>query len=252
MELSEALDFLGEVPWRINTFILDIQKEIWERGGGMGSIPTRLDVPMIEEEDYYNILERDEAIKLKAMEFEEGPEKSKKYKKSKFLEQVKRINRTNSNLHSLRCDFQLKIGIAEDFREDRIYFPQQVDFRGRVYPIPPHLNHIGSDQCRSLLLFDKKMPLGPEGLNWLKIHLCNLFGENKIPLEERINWVDDRMESVRDSVEMPLDGLRFWLDAEDPFQVRNECRDRKEYRTDHKTSPFIPFYFYRLLLPAKR
>ena len=35
-----------------------------------------------------------------------------------------------------------------------------MDFRGRVYPIPPHLNHIGSDICRGLLLFSKGVRLG--------------------------------------------------------------------------------------------
>ena len=36
--------------------------------------------------------------------------------------------------------------------ETEIYFPMNVDFRGRVYPIPPHINHIGSDVCRGLLM----------------------------------------------------------------------------------------------------
>jgi DNA-directed RNA polymerase len=28
------------------------------------------------------------------------------------------------------------------------YFPHNLDFRGRAYPIPPHLNHMGSDMSR--------------------------------------------------------------------------------------------------------
>eukprot|EP00961_Rhodomonas_salina_P118328 1592539-Rhodomonas_salina.1 len=31
------------------------------------------------------------------------------------------------------------------------YFAHNLDFRGRAYPIPPHLNHLGSDICRGLL-----------------------------------------------------------------------------------------------------
>lgn len=44
-----------------------------------------------------------------------------------------------------------------------------MDFRGRVYPVPPHLTHIGSDMARSLLCFAKGEKLGPHGLDWLKV-----------------------------------------------------------------------------------
>lgn len=50
-----------------------------------------------------------------------------------------------------------------------------MDFRGRVYPCPPHLNHLGSDMARSLLCFAKGEPLGPNGLNWLKVNFDNLL-----------------------------------------------------------------------------
>lgn len=48
-----------------------------------------------------------------------------------------------------------------------------MDFRGRVYPCPPHLNHLGSDMARSLLCFAKGEPLGSNGLNWLKVSFEN-------------------------------------------------------------------------------
>jgi hypothetical protein len=54
-----------------------------------------------------------------------------------------------------------------------------LDFRGRAYPIPPHLSHIGDDLSRGLLLFGEAKPLGERGLRWLKIHLANLFGYDK-------------------------------------------------------------------------
>jgi len=53
-----------------------------------------------------------------------------------------------------------------------------MDFRGRVYPCPPHLNHLGSDMARSLLCFAKGKPLGSNGLNWLKVSLKILLINN--------------------------------------------------------------------------
>ena len=55
------------------------------------------------------------------------------------------------------------------FRKQIFWLPHNMDFRGRVYPCPPHLNHLGSDMARSLLCFAKGEPLGPNGLDWLKV-----------------------------------------------------------------------------------
>lgn len=41
------------------------------------------------------------------------------------------------------------------------------------------LIHLGSDVARSLIVFAKGLPLGPNGLDWLKIHLVNLTGLKK-------------------------------------------------------------------------
>lgn len=49
-----------------------------------------------------------------------------------------------------------------------------------AYPVPPNLNHLGSDLCRGMLAFAERKPLGPEGLDWLKIHLANLCGKDKV------------------------------------------------------------------------
>lgn len=65
------------------------------------------------------------------------------------------------------------------FENQTIYFPQYIDFRGRAYPLPVHLNHIGDDLCRGLLLFDEAKVLGERGLYWLKIQVANLYGKDK-------------------------------------------------------------------------
>ena len=62
--------------------------------------------------------------------------------------------------------------VAEKFKdEEAIYYPHNVDFRGRAYPMHPNLNHLGDDMCRALLLFRDSRPLGPEGLGWLYVQV---------------------------------------------------------------------------------
>lgn len=61
------------------------------------------------------------------------------------------------------------MNVAQEFRDHVIYFPYNMDFRGRTYPIPPNLNILGSDFSRGVLVFDEARPLGERGLYWLKV-----------------------------------------------------------------------------------
>lgn len=108
---------------------------------------------------------------------------------------------------------------------DTFYFPHNLDFRGRAYPLPPHLNHIGDDLSRGLLLFGESRPLGEEGLRWLKIHLAGLYGFDKASFPERVAWVEERLDKIRDSALNPLDGQRWWLHADDPWQFLASCME---------------------------
>ena len=58
---------------------------------------------------------------------------------------------------------------CRQFRDRVLWLPHTVDFRGRAYPCPPHLSHLGSDLSRSLLKFARGKPLGRSGLDWLKV-----------------------------------------------------------------------------------
>jgi len=136
-----------------------------------------------------------------------------------FKYKINRVNQNNGELHSLRCDLAIKLKIADKFKSDTLYFPHNIDFRGRAYPIPPNLSHLGNDLCRGIVLFDKAKPLGRDGLKWLKVHLANLCGFNKVSMDDRVAWTDEHLDLIRDSVNQPLDGRRWWIDQESPFQV---------------------------------
>ena len=62
--------------------------------------------------------------------------------------------------------------VAREFAEEEaFYFPHSLDFRGRAYPMHPHLNHLGNDLCRGLLYFAEARPLGRNGLGWLYVQV---------------------------------------------------------------------------------
>ncbi|RKO83505.1 hypothetical protein BDK51DRAFT_52017, partial [Blyttiomyces helicus] len=116
-------------------------------------------------------------------------------------------------------------GFALQYAGRPIYFPHNLDFRGRAYPIPIHLNHIGNDLCRGLLMFNEKKTLGESGLRWLKIHAANLAGQDKIPLKDREAYTVKNMEEVFDSADYPLTGRRWWLKSDDPWQLLATCKE---------------------------
>lgn len=72
------------------------------------------------------------------------------------------------------------------------YFPHNMDFRGRTYPIPPHLNHLGQDLCRGLLIFAEGKPLGPSGLRWYVVVIFPALN----PSFSRIAFVLSQAESA--------------------------------------------------------
>ena len=114
--------------------------------------------------------------------------------------------------------------------EDGFFYPHNLDFRGRAYPMHPYLNHLGSDLCRGILEFAEGRPLGKSGLRWLKIHLANLYagGVDKLSYEGRVAFTENHLEDIFDSADRPLEGRCWWLSAEDPFQCLAACVNLSE------------------------
>ncbi|KAK8090828.1 DNA-directed RNA polymerase [Apiospora phragmitis] len=115
---------------------------------------------------------------------------------------------------------------AENEKSDFL-FPHNMDFRGRAYPIPTYLNHMGADNTRGLLQFAQGKTLGESGLRWLKVHLANVFGFDKASISEREQFAMDNLENIRDSVANPLNGNGWWLKAEDNWQCLAACFELK-------------------------
>lgn len=195
-KIYNVLDVLAKTPWRINGQILKVIEDLWEQGGGAGEIPQR----------YYNY--QDFIYEYQLAECSNSIERNKLRLK---IQQQKDIN-------SLKCSFLLRLEQARSFNKiNKIYFPYNIDFRGRVYPVPPHLSHISSDICRGLLEFGEGRPLGKTGLRWLKIHLANKMGKDKLPNDDRAAYTDSILPLIEKIVSDPLKN-REWLEVEDCWQ----------------------------------
>ncbi|XP_057950136.1 DNA-directed RNA polymerase 3, chloroplastic-like [Malania oleifera] len=207
-KVFEALDTLGSTRWRINRRVLSVVESIWARGGNVAGLVDREDVPIPEKP------------------LTEDLSEMQKWKWS-----VRKAKKINQERHSLWCDIEIKLSVARKMKdEEGFYYPHNLDFRGRAYPMHPHLNHLSSDICRGVLEFAEGRPLRKSGLRWLKIHLANLYagGVDKFSLEGRLEFVDNHLDEIFDSADNPLHGNRWWLTAEDPFQCLAACINLSE------------------------
>ncbi|XP_042452126.1 DNA-directed RNA polymerase 2, chloroplastic/mitochondrial-like isoform X2 [Zingiber officinale] len=178
----------------------------------------------------------------------EKPDTEDEIELRKWKWKLKSVKKENSERHSHRCDMELKLAVARKMKEEKgFYYPHNLDFRGRAYPMHPYLNHLGSDICRGVLEFAEGRPLGKSGLRWLKIHLANLYanGVDKLSHDARVAFTENHLEDVFDSADKPLEGRRWWLGAEDPFQLLAVCINLAEAlrsSTPENTVSHIPVH----------
>lgn len=182
------LSILAQTPWRVNTEVLKVLNHFFNIGGGVGAIP------------YSN------------------PESHFKTK-GKTPEERQLIFKEIQENWSLLSDFEIKLGIANSFKNiSRFFLPLNMDFRGRIYPISPHLNNIGDDITRGLLEFADPKPLGETGMKWLKIQIANKMGHDKLPLVDREIVVDENHDELIKIAQDPYKNTS-WLKYEEPWQA---------------------------------
>lgn len=213
-----AVNAIQATPWKINRAVLDVMAEAWDCGGRIGGLPDRDLLPLPDRPalldtnpDYYK---------------EHHAEEFTAWKRSRAV-----VYETNARNLSKRIAAGQKIAVAKKFVDNAaIYFPHNLDFRGRAYPIPPMLSPQGDDQAKALLTFSKGVALGDGGAFWLAVHLANTFGVDKVSFEDRVQWVHDNEELILDSALSPLDGQRYWTKADSPWCALAACFEWAGYK----------------------
>ena len=136
-------------------------------------------------------------------------------------------------------DFLIKLQVAKEMRdEDRIYFPHNIDFRAHTMHAPqPPVRHLPrrAGLCRR--------PSPRRRRFGLVIHTSrNLYagGVDKLPMDERRQWIEDRVHLLEQSARDPLgpDG-GFWLDAEDPWQCLACCFEIERARASGDPAAYM-------------
>ncbi|KAI5949646.1 RPO41 [Candida margitis] len=205
-EVFDGLNVLGSTAWTINKKVFDVISHYWNKGDEFLTIP-----PVLESAQFPPKL---------------SPEADPSERFEHTRATIKAVREFAAS-RSQRCDYNYKLEIARGFIGEKLYFPHNLDFRGRAYPISPHLNHLGGDLTRSLFLFWEGKELGEKGLEWLKVQLANVYGVDKAPISERIQFATDNIEQAIKSANDPLN-YDWWTKAEKPWQALSVCFELAE------------------------
>ena len=214
--VQKALNAIQDTPWQIDVRTLEIAQHFFDN-----KIESKL-MPAIFNGNVPPLpCAREDIDTFKKMNPQEW--QTWKNETTAYHDKVK-----HSASHFYLVDRQLEI--ANKFKDfDSIWFIFNCDFRGRIYCIQSLLNPQGNDLSKALLRFANGVPMGEHGEKWLKIHLANCYGHDKISMDDRIAWATENHESIMNVARNPLLFRDQWEDADSPWQYLSACFEYQEY-----------------------
>ncbi len=202
-KVYQSVNAVQKTAWQVNAEVLMVLRELWNSGVSIGDTPSKA----LEE------------LPPKPSDIDTNEEAKKKWKHEARDVRTRNIKQTSRIIQVAKT-----LAIADRFQnEEAIYFPHQLDFRGRLYAVPMFLNPQGPDYAKALLRFSEGKPLGSqEAVDWLAVHGANCFGVDKVSYEDRVQWVLDHQDQIILTAENPLDE-RWWTKADSPWQFLAFC-----------------------------
>lgn len=193
-EVYKAVNIIQNTPWKVNKKVLDVVNRI--QGLSNSSVDGVPEAEPMAPEKYLG--ETEEELKV-------------------WKKQAATIYRKEKARQSRRMAMDFTITQANKFSQFKsIWFPYNMDWRGRVYAVPM-FSPQGNDMQKGLLTLAVGKPIGATGFKWLKIHGANCAGIDKVDFEERIKWVQDNHDNIIATAKSPMDSMGWWGGMDSPF-----------------------------------
>jgi len=196
-----AVNHLQQTQWEVNPELLEVVPAALKAGLKVADYPSDNERPIPD----------------KPADIETNEEARKAWRRAATLVHEERIRDS-----SLRCRYKQIMGVAAKVKGRAFYHPYQLDFRGRVYTIAA-LSPQGCDLSRGLVRFRRKLPIGDEiGVHWLCVAIANAAGADKLPFEQRVQWVQTNESEILRIAADPLENTS-WTEADSPLQYLAGC-----------------------------
>lgn len=194
-EVYRALNALQTTPFLINQDVFRVFDHAFQTGAQLPDIPDRYDLPLpVKPPD-----DNDVAARVA------------------YRKEARAIYAANRKTRSQRLVNAKLYHVGHRFLGQPIWFVQQADFRGRVYPTAYFLQPQGSDLCKALCSFAKAKPVRTdEAVFFYYLHGANAWGLDKQPYDDRVAWVKDNVDLIQRIASDPWEN-RQWHDADQPW-----------------------------------
>lgn len=207
-EVYDAINHVQRVEWRLNSVVHETFKTLWEGGAQVAGIPPREDSPLPDKP----ASEDQEIVRS-------------------WLRTRKGIHTMNFENRCARIKLTRLLWIADSYKDGPIYFPQYLDFRGRMYPRPIFLQPQADDLARGLLRFaNGKAITDWDQARWLAIHVANCWGLAKRAFDERVAWTEKHTTRILACAKAgPVNDL-WWTEADEPWQFLAALVEWSEFK----------------------
>ncbi len=216
--IYDAVNAMQETGWKVNNRVLDVLNEVWDRDLGLGGTEFKVHQNLPLCPVCQQLVDREK----KDHPCFNDPENKDQHKVWKRA--ASKVHAANSKNRSKQLQVAKVLWVAEKFKQEAaIYFPMQMDFRGRVYALPMFLGPQGADWAKGMLHFaEGKAITDDRAQGWLMIHGANTYGFDKVSLEDRVAWTEKHTQDILRCAEDPLSNT-WWSDADKPWQFLAFC-----------------------------
>lgn len=220
--LNKAMNTLQEVPWRINTQVLDIAKELSKIRETKEVLSLDFKA-MPEKPGWLDDTPKEQMTPEQVAEF-------KAWKRA-MADGYTENNMRRSRFGRMTLAFQVATMLRD---QPELYFVYFADSRSRVYPYTTGISPQGSDLQKALLEFARGEPLDTiEAQNHFYRAGANRWGFDKVSEQEQIQWVVERHQMLMDMAANPLDILD-WLEADSPYQFLAWALEYRQFHLQGK------------------
>ena len=199
----EFLNQIQKVGYTLNSFTVNVAKELQERGISVGKFIPIIEIP----------------IPPKPVDIAENKEARKRYRRGRA-----EAENINANAFRRSCRTRMTMEAVRRFYDkERFYIPWSFDYRGRAYPIPAFLTPQDTDFGKSLIRFADESILTTEAEDWLSFQCATCYGLDKSTMAERLKWTLDNIPLITRVAKEPVANLSDWEAAEEPWQFLSAC-----------------------------
>ena len=218
----EAVNLIQETLWQVNPFVMDTVNALSAGGKDVivdGETFLIIERPYNPREHKFDPKTNMPFVSGFRWPTEQWAVMTKEQKAQIRTSVAEEMSSYEENLGIWRATKRLINTANEMSQFEKFYFPHNMDFRTRIYPIPTDLNPQSNDLSKGLLRFTRGKRLGTDGVFWLGFTVASHWGEDKLSPKDRHLYAKKMLieTDIEAWVDDPVNN-RGWLKADAPFQ----------------------------------